>query len=1004
MPRRVLRKQKHLRRRTAEQEVGPLFQGYGTHYVDLWVGTPPQRQTVIVDTGSGTTAFPCSDCTECGAGEYHIDQVYDEKLSTTYRPTTCSKNKDCVSYHSTCKGGKECHITQTYSEGSRWDAVEAIDACYIAGPHEQPLIRDHVVSDPLNPKSASHYAFNLTFGCQYEITSLFEEQLADGILGMNNGATPYWQQMSKSEKLGDEMFALCYSRQPTADRSGTEAGALTLGGCDTKLHETDMVFTDGASLGRERQWSVSIRKIFLRDGSAGESVKATTKRATRVEVKLENELQGIVDSGTTDTSLPSIIAESFKEAYQQLTGDGYLEGEPIKLTDTELAKMPTIILQMVSSSDENGTKDYKTPGLAGATDQENPYDVLLAIPPSHYMEYDEEDEMYTARLHLDKSGETFTLGANAMMGHDVLFDAENDRIGWAESSCNYTQLVTDNGYNFSITGVISEPADEDEDVDVDVDFNSTDVDLDADSDVDAGADSDYDFDADIDSEADSDANMDSDADAEEDTNIDAEADTDGEADFEGDTDGDADAEADTVGDEDAEAETDVDAEADTDGEADFEGDTDGDEVAEVDTDGDADVDVDAEADTDGEADAEGDIDGDEFAEVDTDGDADVDVDVDVDADTDGEADAEGDTDGDADVDVDVDVEIDVSTTDATEVDGGINSTKFVGNGTSVTEAGSNSTNMTDIGVNDTNSAMVAGNTTNAAKTGSHANTTDAGLGANTPKADSDADVDEDEGADIDGVEDDYDINGDQNGNESGNGGPGSDEDSTQTATSTNAPGIKNGASSGAVSEPGQANIDSDSELEKEYNILEKEPKSNVTKPGQLNIDPDSDLEAEYEILKEEEDVDSEEKDDFEEVECHEEMIDRTSNITMERIKNETVVAFCKAKNGANKFKSICDSRECQLPVLIGLGVAVVVGMCLCYCLRCFFYYLCCCFCCKKKNKGPRYQGLDTDEVDLMPSYSDEPYEPRGQKKYRDNVRSKKKKGRSLPQNNSGEFM
>jgi len=28
---------------------GRLYQGYGTHYVDLWVGTPvPQRQTLIV--------------------------------------------------------------------------------------------------------------------------------------------------------------------------------------------------------------------------------------------------------------------------------------------------------------------------------------------------------------------------------------------------------------------------------------------------------------------------------------------------------------------------------------------------------------------------------------------------------------------------------------------------------------------------------------------------------------------------------------------------------------------------------------------------------------------------------------------------------------------------------------------------------------------------------------------------------------------------------------------
>lgn len=41
----------------------PLSQGYGTHYANIWVGSPtPQRKTVIVDTGSHYTAFPCSGC------------------------------------------------------------------------------------------------------------------------------------------------------------------------------------------------------------------------------------------------------------------------------------------------------------------------------------------------------------------------------------------------------------------------------------------------------------------------------------------------------------------------------------------------------------------------------------------------------------------------------------------------------------------------------------------------------------------------------------------------------------------------------------------------------------------------------------------------------------------------------------------------------------------------------------------------------------------------------
>lgn len=51
--------------RSNQSEVLPLFQGMGVHYVYIWVGTPPQRVTVIVDTGSHHTAFPCVGC-KCG--------------------------------------------------------------------------------------------------------------------------------------------------------------------------------------------------------------------------------------------------------------------------------------------------------------------------------------------------------------------------------------------------------------------------------------------------------------------------------------------------------------------------------------------------------------------------------------------------------------------------------------------------------------------------------------------------------------------------------------------------------------------------------------------------------------------------------------------------------------------------------------------------------------------------------------------------------------------------
>ena len=40
-------------------ELAPLYPGYGTHYAYIYIGTPPKRQSVIIDTGSHQTAFPC---------------------------------------------------------------------------------------------------------------------------------------------------------------------------------------------------------------------------------------------------------------------------------------------------------------------------------------------------------------------------------------------------------------------------------------------------------------------------------------------------------------------------------------------------------------------------------------------------------------------------------------------------------------------------------------------------------------------------------------------------------------------------------------------------------------------------------------------------------------------------------------------------------------------------------------------------------------------------------
>ena len=170
----VLDRPRHYPRRLASANdptpVSELFQGYGTHYADLWVGAPPQRQTVIVDTGSGTTAFPCSGCQNCGVPKYHSDGLFMEDMSETFEALTCH---NC--FQGDCRSGK-CSLSRFYLEGSSWSAYEAQDRCYIGGMHSSTTQDDHG-TDSLDPFHAPAFGFDLKFGCQTHLKGMFEKQV-----------------------------------------------------------------------------------------------------------------------------------------------------------------------------------------------------------------------------------------------------------------------------------------------------------------------------------------------------------------------------------------------------------------------------------------------------------------------------------------------------------------------------------------------------------------------------------------------------------------------------------------------------------------------------------------------------------------------------------------------------------------------------------------------------------------------------------------------------------
>lgn len=441
------------------QQLAALYQGYGTHYVDLWVGSPPQRQTVVVDTGTSATAFPCSECQNCGK---HTDPPFDETKSQTFRVPPCKNDGDTTSCAFGSCADQRCTVAHNFGSGSNdassWAAFEGQDIVYAGGLHDRSIDSSTQnagtdYDDESSPLHASKFSFPLTFGCQTNASGYFEKQLASGVIGLDRRAQSFWGQMRAAQTINHAQFSLCFARQSLSD---VNAGAIMLGGVDKRLHKTPMVFSKMMGDRTTASFKVNVRKMYMRAGqSMSESImydaNAKYSMLQLSEDAINGEKKFSIDSGTTDTYFIKSISGEFRKYWKDMTGMEY-SNDPMQASDIDIRELPTIILQLTPHEggvgDEIKTDDPRNiPGLAGKLDLGTPNDVLFAIPANHYMLHNERDDTYSPRIYLDRDDSLGNvLGANAMMGHDMLFDMDAARIGFAESNCDYTRLV---GYDGS---------------------------------------------------------------------------------------------------------------------------------------------------------------------------------------------------------------------------------------------------------------------------------------------------------------------------------------------------------------------------------------------------------------------------------------------------------------------------------------------------------------------------------------------------------------------------
>jgi hypothetical protein len=445
-----------------EFQSAPLAQGYGTHYVSLWVGYPtPQKQTLIVDTGSHHTAFPCKGCNRCGE-KYHTDKSFDMDQSISFHPLSCNQCRwgaecktipvlselDMFRTKSKKKHRKKietktgCYLETSYTEGSRWEAFQVSDRVFLGGTDA------FSAADP----EAERFSFNFIFGCQTFSYGLFVRQLANGIMGLSQHEATLPRIMYNQGKVSSRIFGICFRTEISASKKGISAGILTLGGVDKRLQSTPMVYAKNMS--QSGWFTVYIKKIYLRIGG-GQSAMVD-KDDKIIEVPSDaysiNSGKGVIlDSGTTDTYFHQSLAEPFNKVWREVTGT-YYSNSPIRLTQNQLIDLPTILVQLLPYSTKFDM-ELESPddviGLVGTNlDSTAPTDILIAIPASHYMEYTPSKDLYTPRIYFSES-HGGVLGANALQGHDISFDWENGRIGISESTCKLFDLSTTTNNVFS---------------------------------------------------------------------------------------------------------------------------------------------------------------------------------------------------------------------------------------------------------------------------------------------------------------------------------------------------------------------------------------------------------------------------------------------------------------------------------------------------------------------------------------------------------------------------
>ncbi|KAI5648984.1 hypothetical protein M9H77_34989 [Catharanthus roseus] len=368
------------------------------YFTKLSIGTPPKDYYVQVDTGSDILWINCAGCDKCATkSSLGIDLTfYDLKTSSTGRSISCDQDFCSATFNalsSDCKTGMPCEYSVTYGDGSTTAGF---------------FVRDNIKLDQVsgnlqtNPINGS-----IAFGCSVQQSGELSSSSADsvdGIVGFGQANSSIISQLASAGKV-KKVFSHCLD--------GINGGGIFAIGqvVQPKLKTTPLV-------PNELHYNVIMKAVEV----GGDVLDMPT------DVFGDESGGGtIIDSGTTLAYLPDDIYVPFMRRI--------LAAQPNLQTHTVEGQFKCFFY--------SGNVDDGFPAVTFHFEDS----LSLTVYAHDYLFEVRDNEWCVGWMNKGmqtRDGREITLLGDVVLTNKlVMYDLENQTIGWAEYNCSSSIKVRD---------------------------------------------------------------------------------------------------------------------------------------------------------------------------------------------------------------------------------------------------------------------------------------------------------------------------------------------------------------------------------------------------------------------------------------------------------------------------------------------------------------------------------------------------------------------------------